>query len=173
MSDFFNFNESIEDLVRNLKTGAKEFAKVMSEEAKARGYQDGCFGPKDFGFNKDFNFSFNQFSNPRYETYKREDGSLVFEFLLPGFEESGIDLSFKGDAMILKASLPESHRSGPEGRRPFLRDIDRREYAVPADKYDQPAAKAVFRSGVLTVTIPAVEEDTSGQIKVEIVKEGS
>jgi HSP20 family molecular chaperone IbpA len=168
MSSFFNLNESLEDLVRDLKSGAKEFARAMSEEAEARGYGEGCFNPKDF------NFRFDALGFPKYNTYNREDGSLVFEFLLPGFEESGINLSFKGDKMILKAALPESLRSGTaEGRKQFLRDIDRREYPVPADRYNQPASKAAFRNGVLTVTIPEIEEDLSGTIKVEIVKEGN
>lgn len=168
MSSFFNLNDSLEDLVRDLKSGAKEFARAMADEAEAHGFAEGCGGPRDF------NFRFDTFGFPRYNTYNREDGSLVFEFLLPGFEESGINLSFKGDKMILKATLPGSIRSGAaEGRKPFLRDIDRREYPVPADRYNQPAAKAAFRNGVLTVTIPEVEDDLSGAIKVEIVKEGN
>lgn len=91
-----------------------------------------------------------------------------------GFDESCVDLSFKGDLMIPKATVPEYLRQKVrDGNRPFVRDIDRCEYPVPADRYDQASVKAVLKNGFLTVTIPAREEDPSEPIKVNIVKEGN
>ncbi len=177
MSSYFNFSESIENLVRELKTGAEQFARAMASEAEAQGKTEGCFGGNaggHFGGTKDFSFNFENLGYPRHETYEQADGSLVYRFQLPGFDESCISLSFRGDLMILKASLPEHLRAASaEGRRSFLRDIDRREYSVPADRYEQTAVKAVFRNGILTVTIPPKDEDMSGSIKVEIIKEGN
>lgn len=168
MSSCFNFSESFEDLIRDLKSGAREFARAMAQEAEAQGYTGGRPSHGSFDFN------LQNLGNPRYTSYNLEDGALVFEFLLPGFDEAGINLSFKDDKMILKATLPERLRGGSaEARRPLMRDIDRREYPVPADRYNQLASRAVFKNGVLTVTIPVIDDDYSGSIKVEIVKEGN
>ena len=185
MSSYFNLNESLENLVRDLKAGAEQFARAMASEAEAYGKTDGCFGGAAggatgnpaggrFGGAKDFSFNFENMGYPRHETFEESDGSLVYRFQLPGFDESCINLSFRGDLMILKATVPERLRAeSAEGRRSFLHDIDRREYNVPADRYDQTAVRAVFRNGILTVTIPPKDEDMSGAIKVEIIKEGN
>ncbi len=181
MSSYFNLNESLENLVRDLKTGAEQFARAMASEAEAQGKAEGCFNGTaggtaggHFGGAKDFSFNFENLGYPRHETYEQADGSLVYRFQLPGFDESCISLTFRGDLMILKATVPERLRAeSAEGRPSFLRDIDRREYSVPADRYDQTAVKAVFKNGILTVTIPQKDEDMSGAIKVEIIKEGN
>ncbi|MBU0926981.1 MAG: Hsp20 family protein [Spirochaetes bacterium] len=167
MSRFNEFGESFESIIRELSSGAEEFARAMAAEAESKGYGDFCGGKK-------FNMHFDNPLYPRHDSYEAADGSLVYRFLLPGFDESCISLTFKGDTMVLKATLPERLRAeAAAGRKPFLRDVDRREYRVPAERYDQPAAKAAFRDGILTVTIPAKEEDMSQSIKVEIVKEGN
>lgn len=181
MSSYFNLNESLENLVRDLKTGAEQFARAMASEAEAQGKTDGFFGGNagnnsgsHFGGAKDFSFNFENLGYPRHETSEQSDGSLVYRFQLPGFDESCINLSFRGNLMILKATVPERMRAeSAEGRGSFLKDINRREYNVPADRYDQTAVKAVFKNGILTVTIPLKDEDMSGAIKVEIIKEGN
>ena len=69
----------------------------------------------------------------------------------------------------------EGAAEAPDGfsRRGFRpRDIDRQKYGVPAEDYAQDKAKAVFRNGVLTVTIPPKEPEGGG-VKIEIVKEGN
>jgi len=175
MSNPFNFNGSFEDIIREIKDGVRDFARTMADESgsfeenfRHAGGDQGCCG------NSDFSFRFGFQGRPRHTEYKNEDGSLVFEFLLPGFDESCIDLSFKGDMMILKATVPDYLRQKVrEGNRPFVRDVDRREYSVPAVRYDQAAVKAVLKNGILTVTIPAREEDMSDTVKVHIVKEGN
>jgi len=163
---------SFDDLARDLKHGFRDFVREMKDGARAFEQEFGKGRPEG----ERYEFQFGSGGFPRSMRSKNEDGSLVFQFLLPGFEEAGIDLSFKGDMMILKASLPEHMKddSGQKRQRPFfMRDIDRREFPVPAALYKQAEAKAVLRNGILTVTIPAAEEDMSDAIKVEIVKEGN
>lgn len=181
MSQSFNFSGSFEDFIRDLKHGIRDFARAMADEVRAHEgeFQD-AFGP---GFGnagpccggEGSGFRFGGFGQPRYERYTDGNGALVFRFLLPGFDESCIDLSFRGDSMVLKATLPEYLRAKAEdGRRhPFLRDLERREYPVPADRYDHLAARAGFRNGILTVTIPAKEEDMGDAVRVDIIKEGN
>ncbi len=175
MSHPFNFNGSLEDLIHELKDGVREFARSMANE---EGSFEEAFKPKgsdqDCRGNRDFSFRFGSQGRPRYSESTNDDGSIVFEFLLPGFDESCIDLSFKGDMMVLKATVPDYLRQKlREGNRPFVRDVDRREYPVPANRYDQAAVKAVLKNGILTVTIPARAEDPDDSVRVNIVNEGS
>jgi HSP20 family molecular chaperone IbpA len=104
------------------------------------------------------------------------DKSLVFEFALAGFDEKNMSLSFQGDYMVFSAKMEmEQPEEGVRyfKRRLKLKDIDRQKYYVPADKFDQEKVKAVFRNGILKVTVPPKEVvDTNEGIKIEIVKEG-
>jgi HSP20 family molecular chaperone IbpA len=59
-------------------------------------------------------------------------------------------------------------------RRLKLKDIEKQKYYVPLDKYAQENVKAVFKNGILRVTIPPKDEpDQSDGIRIEIVKEGN
>ena len=115
---------------------------------------------------------------PLVNSWKTDDGKLVYQFVLPGFEESGISVTFKGDSMVLKARLPEAF-AGTEGiryqRRDFVPcDIERQEFPVSADIWDQEKTTAVLRNGILTVTVPAkVEAEGSGGVRIEIVRDGN
>jgi HSP20 family molecular chaperone IbpA len=115
---------------------------------------------------------------PVMNSYKASDDSMVIEFLLPGFDQAGIDIRFRGDTMFLTARLPEG--PGTEPKRKInnqgftLKNYERLEYAVPADDYAQNLAKAVMRNGVLTITIPPKDAaDDPNCIRVEILKEGN
>ena len=162
-----------------LRKGIKDFAENMKGFA---GEQCGNDYRKEWGFNpcghEYHDFRFDEAWYPRTNIFVGQDRSLVLEFMLPGFDEKDISLTFKGDKLLLSAHLP-ADRTEREGcrweRKSFrLRDIERREYTVPADRYDQAAVKAVFRNGILTVTIPALDiAETEGAIKIEIVKEGN
>ena len=57
-------------------------------------------------------------------------------------------------------------------RRLKMKDIEKQKYYVPLDKYAQDKVKAVFRNGILRVSIPPKEEpDQSDGIRIEIVTE--
>jgi len=114
---------------------------------------------------------------PPMNIYLTPERSLVFEFALAGFEEKDISLTFQGDYMVFAAAMSSSQLP-EEGsryikRRLKLKDVEKQKYYVPADKFAQDQVKAVFRNGVLRVTVPPREEaeDDSG-IKIEIKKEG-
>lgn len=113
---------------------------------------------------------------PLMNSYKNSDNAMVMEFLLPGFEQAGIDIRFRADTMFLTARLPEG--PGAEEKRRIMRkgfslaNYERLEYTVPADDYAQNLTKAVMRNGVLTITIPAKDvADDPDSIRVEILKE--
>jgi HSP20 family molecular chaperone IbpA len=118
--------------------------------------------------------------------YMTSDRSMIFEFALAGFDEKDISLSFQGDYMIFSAKFSEDSIPNPTGeglppeenyqyfkRRLKMKNIEKQKYFVPLDKYAQEKVKAVFKNGILRVTIPPKDEpDQSDGIRIEIIKEG-
>ncbi|MCL2267061.1 MAG: Hsp20/alpha crystallin family protein [Treponema sp.] len=142
------------------------------------------FDKQFFDENTDF---YPNYSYPPMNVYMTEDKSLVFEFALAGFNENDISLSFQGDYMVFSAKLgpdPDSpvrprENGGLEDnvryfkRRLKMKDIEKQKYFVPLDKYAQDKVKALYKNGILRVSIPPKDEvDQNDGIKIEIVKEG-
>ncbi|MDR2143904.1 MAG: Hsp20 family protein [Treponema sp.] len=141
------------------------------------------------------------YSYPPMNIYMSADRSLTFEFALAGFEEKNISLAFQGDYMVFSARIGDApglavdygpDASAFEGREPGnyaeprqddahylkrrlkLKDIEKQKYYVPLDKYAQEKVRAVFKNGILRVTVPPKDEpDQSDGIRIEIVKEGN
>jgi len=119
---------------------------------------------------------YSTYSFPPSNVFMTEDKVLVFEFAIAGFPEDSITLEFKGDYMVFSGELPEDAQD-PSDARYFKRRLKRKSfsdqrYYVPADKFDRDKVTAVYRNGMLTVTIPpreGVEEEPA--VKVNIVNE--
>jgi HSP20 family molecular chaperone IbpA len=116
------------------------------------------------------------YSYPPCNVYMRPEKSLVFEFALAGFDEKKIDLEFRGDYLVFSAKLAEDvlHEEKVRyfKRRLKFKDVIEQRYYVPEDKFDRDEVKAVFKNGVLKVTVPPREEALkTGGVKIEIVKE--
>jgi HSP20 family molecular chaperone IbpA len=117
------------------------------------------------------------YSYPPMNIYLTSERGMVFEFALSGFDEKDISLTFQGDYMVFSAKmgledLPEDDVRYFK-RRLKLKDVEKQKYYVPADKFAQDKVRAVFRNGILKVTIPPKEEsDAPEGIKIEILKEG-
>ena len=115
-------------------------------------------------------------SYPPANVYMTADRTLVFEFALAGFDESSIDLQFQGDYMVLSAKVPEDS-DRPDDIRYFkrrlkLKSFSDQRYYVPADKFDREAVTALYRNGVLKVTIPPkAEVPKEDGVKINIVNE--
>jgi HSP20 family protein len=166
----FEFGGSFDDIIQM----AREFGEKMKEMGPemAPFFVDPgcCSGGQGHGEYPHVYFY------PPTNRYTTRDGSLVLEFALAGIDESGVSVTFQGDYLVLNAKAPDREEQGDQGhfsKRGFRpRNIDRQKYRVPAEDYAQDLAKAVFKSGVLTVTVPP-KESAGGGIKIEIVKEGS
>ena len=142
------------------------------------------FGNHSFNENTDF---YPNYSYPPMNAYMTGDRTLVFEFALAGFDEKDISLSFQGDYMVFSAKInnptdpTENSANCPneENVRYFkkrlkMKDIEKQKYFVPLDKYAQEKVKAVFKNGILRVSVPPKDEPDQGDgIKIEIVKEGN
>ncbi|MDR1306866.1 MAG: Hsp20 family protein [Treponema sp.] len=167
-----------------------EFQKSLNEFSGRPGYGPGGFRRGPFGFCFDENTDYYPgFSYPPMNVYLTEDKSLNFEFALAGFDEKNISLSFQGDYMVFSAKIGDDGResAGQEGgaageepnlrylkRRLKLKDIDKQKYFVPLDKYAQEQVKAVFKNGILRVTVPPKEEQNqNGGVRIDIIKEGN
>ncbi|HDQ15387.1 MAG TPA: Hsp20/alpha crystallin family protein [Sediminispirochaeta sp.] len=115
------------------------------------------------------------YSYPPMNVYLTKAKEMVFEFALAGFQEQDIQIEYQGDYMVFSAKSPEME---PEEdvryfkRRLKFKPIENQRYYVPEDKFDREATKAVFKNGVLKITVPPKETiETKEGIKVEIVKE--
>jgi HSP20 family molecular chaperone IbpA len=141
----------------------------------------GGFGPgrpdssprRGFGENIDY---YPNYSYPPMNVYMTSGRSLVFEFALAGFSEKEVSLSFQGDYMLFSASTPADIDANPADenihyfkRRLKLKNIEKQKYYVPLDKYAQEKVKAVFKNGILRVTVPPKDEPDQNGIKIEIV----
>jgi HSP20 family molecular chaperone IbpA len=135
------------------------------------------FGKTHFDENTDF---YPGYSYPPMNICMTENRSLSFEFALAGFDENDISLSFQGDYMIFSASLPSAAPPvfGTEEnlrylkRRLKMKDIEKQKYFVPLDKYAQEKVKALYKNGILRVSIPPKDEpDQNEGVRIEIVKE--
>jgi HSP20 family molecular chaperone IbpA len=171
---------------------AQDFKDEFHRNFNRCGPDGAGFGQGPFGFGKQFfdeNTDFYpNYSYPPMNAFMAEDRTLVFEFALAGFDEKDISLSFQGDYMVFSAKMsnavPEqfadspANFSGGENVRYFkrglkMKDIEKQKYYVPLDKYAQDKVKAVYKNGILRVSIPPKEEpDINDGIKIEIVKEG-
>ena len=107
---------------------------------------------------------------------------MVFSALIPsGYARSAPGAAFPGvfSGSSPGAAGPEKYNSSPEGNvryfkhRLKMKDIEKQKYYVPLDKYSQDKVKAIFRNGILKVSIPPREEpEKSDGIRIEIVSEG-
>lgn len=165
----FEFGGSFDDIIH----AARDFGEKIKEMGPEIGnfWADAHCGASACKHESDRSYFY-----PPTNSYSLRDGSLVFEFALAGLDESAVSVAFQGDYLVLSAkAAPRDAEADASGfsRRGFKpRNIDRQKYRVSAEDYVQEAAKAVFKNGVLTVTVPPKESEGAG-IKIEIVKEGN
>jgi HSP20 family protein len=117
------------------------------------------------------------YSYPPMNIYLTSERGMVFEFALAGFDEKDIALTFQGDYMVFSAKMGLEDLPDDDvryfKRRLKLKDVEKQKYYVPADKFAQDRVRAIFRNGILKVTIPPKDEaDAPEGIKIEILKEG-
>jgi HSP20 family protein len=167
----FPFNATFDDLA----AAAKEFGERMKDMGPEmrRFWSDRRDRPareepfEAFGFH-------DYYAYPPVNVYVDGSGNKILEFALAGIDEGSASVTFQGDYLVLDAKAPAGSDDADTRftRRSFRpREIRRQKYYVPAEDFDQEASKAVFRNGVLKVTVPP--KATVGGIKIEIVKEGN
>ena len=159
----------------------RNFNRCEPERPGGEGFTRGPFGFGKNFFDENTDF-YPNYSYPPMNVFMANDRTLVFEFVLAGFDEKDISLSFQGDYMVFSARIAEQDEASEIPvqntryfkRRLKLKDIEKQKYFVPLDKYAQENVKAVYKNGILRVSIPPKDEpDQSDGIRIEIVKEGN
>lgn len=160
-----------------------DVGQIMDEIFEAtRSFGDAFGGQKEAKnraeefFRRDENVDYYpSYSYPPMNLYLTQQKELVFEFALAGFHEKDIKIEFQGDYMLFSAKGPDLE---PEDdvryfkRRLKFKDIENQRYFVPEDKFDRNSVKAVFKNGILQITVPPKENvEAKEGIKVEIQKE--
>ena len=162
-----------------------DFGQMMDEifeatkdfgEAFKHGFSFGKQG-KGHPFNWDENVDYYpHYSYPPANVYMKEDKTLVLEFALAGFAEDDIDLQFQGDHLVLNVKAPEQTEDEQVRyfkRRLKLKGVEDQKFYAPEDKFDRENVQAVYRNGLLRVTIPSKETVSEKEsVKVDIVVEG-
>jgi HSP20 family molecular chaperone IbpA len=167
----FPFNATFDDLA----AAAKEFGERMKDMGPEmrhfwsdRRDRPGKEEPFEaFGFH-------DYYAYPPANVFVDASGAKVLEFALSGINEADASVTFQGDYLVLDAKAPvdAAYEDSRFTRRSFRpREIRRQKYYVPAEDYDHESAKAVFKNGILKVTVPP--KTTAGGIKIDIVKEGN
>ena len=164
--DFIDVGRIIDEIFG----AAEDFTNVFKDSVN---YGTEKFAGMRFGEKRDF---YPAYSYPPANVYITEDKTMVFEFALAGFREEDISVEFRGDHMFFSASVSDGITPEDEvryfKRRLKLKDVKAQKYYVPADKYDQKNANAVFYNGILRVTVPPhdVVQEKEG-VKINIKKE--
>jgi HSP20 family molecular chaperone IbpA len=191
---YLDLNEVFDEIFDAAQEFRNEFSRNFTGfpgmEGRPFGAHPHCRSPFDkFSFDENTDY-YPNYSYPPMNVFMDNDRSLTFEFALAGFEEKNISLSFQGDYMVFSAQIGSDAQGGEarsgEGedrpanevhyfkRRLKLKDIEKQKYYVPLDKYAQDKVKAVFKNGILRVTVPPkAEPDQNDGIKIEIIKEGN
>ncbi|MDR1277578.1 MAG: Hsp20/alpha crystallin family protein [Treponema sp.] len=185
-SIFDEIFEAAQDFKDEFHRNFNQYGDRMAEDCNRGGPfgPNGIFRKNFFDENTDF---YPNYSYPPMNVYMTADRSMIFEFALAGFDEKDIGLSFQGDYMVFSARLAEAPGTGENGEEPAraedtvryfkrrlkMKNIEKQKYYVPLDKYAQDQVKAVYKNGILKVTVPPKDEpDQNDGIKIEIIKEG-
>ncbi len=112
------------------------------------------------------------YSYPPMNVYLTTDKSLVIEMAMAGFQQEDLSLQFVGDSLLFSAKpqfVEEVEGLRYLKRRLKVKPIEEQKYFVPVDKFDQKAVSAVFKNGLLRITVPSrsVVEPKEG-VKVDI-----
>ena len=148
----------------------ENFQKVFKEGFRSRGE-----GHPFFKWDENVDY-YPAYSYPPANVYMTEEKSLIFEFALAGFNEKDITLEFRGDYMVLNAKTVEEKKNTEKIKyfkhRLRYKDIVDQRYFAPGDKFDREQVVATYKSGILTVSIPAKADAVSKEgIKINIVSE--
>lgn len=148
MADKFDFEKIVDGVINTAKNIGETIVEKSGEFIKDSGLQD----LKDY-------YPF--YNNPPLNLYLSEDKSLIFEFGLPGFIKSDINIEFEDDYMIFSAVLSNLYSTGGDNRyfkkKVKLGNIEKQKYYVPAERFNREECDIKMKNGLLRVVIPAVE----------------
>jgi len=187
--NYMDLGSIFDEIFETAQEFKDEFQRKFNQhDSDGTGFNHGpfVFGKQNFQHFDENTDYYPNYSYPPMNVLMAEDRTLVFEFALAGFDEKDISLSFQGDYMVFSARIgtpntedspvkyPDEENVRYFKRRLKMKDIEKQKYFVPLDKYAQEKVKAVYKNGILRVSIPPKDEpDQNDGIKIEIVKDGN
>jgi HSP20 family protein len=100
-----------------------------------------------------------------YET----DENLMVEASLPGFNPEQVDISIAGNTLIIKGEIKHEEEQEEKGKYHYRErrfSSFRRTLTLPIE-VDENAAEAVFKNGVLKLTLPKVAAAKAKRIAIK------
>ena len=93
---------------------------------------------------------------------KEDDKNLTLELQVPGMKKEDIKLEYK-DGFLTISGEQKEEKEEQDGKQKFLRReftsvSFHRTIELPEDKYDVRKAEAVYKDGILDITMPKNEE---------------
>ncbi|MDO9048614.1 MAG: Hsp20/alpha crystallin family protein [Methylobacter sp.] len=96
------------------------------------------------------------------------DNDIEVQAALPGVKKEDLDVSVTNQAITIRTSTKEEKKEEEKGkyfRREIMRGECQRTVSLP-DNVDGEQAKASFKDGILTVTIPKTEKSKRKSIEI-------
>jgi HSP20 family protein len=103
------------------------------------------------------------FANTPAVNIIEEDGQFKIELAAPGLEKKDLNINLKDDLLTISAESKEERNEETNSkitRQEFSYQTFCRSFSMP-DTVDKEKIKAVHKNGVLTVSIPKMEESKS------------
>jgi len=98
-----------------------------------------------------------------------EDKNLTFYFALAGYKKEDINISFSGDAMVVK--ITPHDKKLEDGVKYLNKGIKHAKcanrYYVPYQRYDTDSVKAVFEDGLLKVEVPSKAPEKARSVEIQ------
>jgi len=102
----------------------------------------------------------NNFTNTPAVNIIEEDNQFTIELAAPGLDKKDLHINLKDDLLTISAENKEERNDETNGkvtRQEFSYQTFCRSFSIP-DTVDKEKIKAVHKNGVLTVSIPKMEE---------------
>jgi len=96
------------------------------------------------------------------------DGKITVKAELPGLEAKDIDLTISGDILTLKGEKKREEETGEQDyyRKEIYSGSFQRTFRLPGE-VDHEKVEALFKDGVLTVTMPKTENGSVKRIAIK------
>ncbi|MDR0675502.1 MAG: Hsp20/alpha crystallin family protein [Elusimicrobiota bacterium] len=120
------------------------------------------FNDVDRFFNYFFEKRDNQF--PEVNSWLDDEKNLNLKFILPGYTEKDINISFDGNYLLLESKIEKETTEKDEFRKSV--SSFKTKYMIPSSKFNQEATEAKLKDGILLLKIPAKVEETK-KIQIE------
>lgn len=99
-----------------------------------------------------------------------EDDNVIVKLKAPGFDEKNVDITVDANTLTITGKVEKSEEDENKKKKYYRKEISSRSFtrtvSLPT-KVVSEQAKAKFKSGILTLTLPKAEEVKPKKINIE------